>query len=188
MLHINRFMSYYTHVSLHYNGIKILNAVNNYKSFGARPCTRDEIKNINDILNLKYTVQDMLYFSMGPDRIGEIHIDENLLKNEKTVLTFALNLPLINAHNVKMSWWQKKDIDQEDEYNLGVYGAKFKTLSYENADCVDSVYYTLPTIVNVGDYHSVSNISDNPSYFISLRFDKEVTKEMLIDSMSNLNS
>jgi hypothetical protein len=174
-------MSYYTHVSLNYNGIKILNAINNYKNFGARPCTRDEIKNINDIFNLKYPIQDVLYFSMGPHRIGEIHIDENLLKNEKTILTFALNLPLINAHNVKMSWWQKKDIDYVDEYNLGVYGAKFKILQYENANCIDSVYYTLPTIVNVGEYHSVTNISNNPSYFISLRFDKEVTKEMLID-------
>jgi hypothetical protein len=181
-------MSKYTAVSLYYDGIKILNTINNYKTLGPRPCTLDEIKNINDILNLKYPVQDMLYFAIGPNRVGEIHIDENLLRDEKTALTFALNLPLINAHNVKMSWWQKKDANQMDEYNLGVYTAKFKILKHENADCTDSVYYTLPTIVSVCDYHSVENVSDNPSYFISLRFGKEVTKEMLIDSISDLNS
>jgi hypothetical protein len=181
-------MSYYTPVSLYYNGIKILNAVNNYKTLGARPCTQTEIKNINDILNLKYPVQDMLYFSMGQNRVGEIHIDENLLRNEKTNLTFALNLPLLNAHNVKMSWWQKKDPDQLDEYNLGVYDAKFKILQLTNADCLDYAFYTQPTIVSVCDYHSVENTSDNPAHFISLRFDKDVTKEMLVNSISDLDS
>jgi len=177
-------MSNYTHLTFNYDSHSILNAIDDYKKFGARPCTRTEIKNINDILNLKYSIQDMLYFSIGPSIIGEIHVDENLLRNEKTELRFALNLPLLNSHNVKMSWWQKKDPNQEDEYNLGVYSAKFRILQYENADCIDSVFYTQPTIVDVCDYHSVQNISDNPSHFISLRFNKEVTKEMLIDALS----
>ena len=130
----------------------------------------------------------MLYFSMGANRVGEIHIDENLLLNKSTLLRFAFNLPLLNAGNTKMRWWQKKNNKIEDEYNLGVYNAKFKILQYENADCVDSVFYTQPSIVSVNNYHSVENLSDKPSHFISLRFDNNVTEEMLIEYLSNLDS
>ena len=83
-----------------------------------------------------------------------------------------------------MSWWAKKDYNQQDEYNLGVYGAKFKILQQENADYLEHVFYTSPTIVNVSDYHNVVNFSDQPANFISLRFNDVITEEMIINSLS----
>lgn len=181
-------MSNYTHVSFNYDSHSILNAIDNYEKLGPRPCTSKEIKQINDILNLKYPVQDMLYFSVGANRVGEIHIDENLLLNKLTLLRFAVNLPLLNASNTKMSWWKKKNDELVDEYNLGVYNAKFKILQYENADCIESTFYTGPSLVSVNNYHSVENLSNKSSHFISLRFDSDITEEIIIDYLSTLNS
>ena len=177
-------MNNYTPVSFDYNNIKILNAINDYTEYGARSCTKQEVDEINDILNLKYRAYAMLYFNLPPKRSAQIHIDEDSLNEKTTLFKFALNLPLLNADKTKMNWWKKKKASIKDEYKIGVAYAKYKILQLENAKCIDSVFYEQTMLVDIYNYHNVENTTDNPSHFISLRFDDDITKEMIIDSLS----
>lgn len=177
-------MSNFTPVNVEYNSTSILHAIPDYDSRGARPCSGSVINKINSLLNLKYPADEMLYFSMGPKRQGEIHVDENYNVNVP-VSTFALNLPLLNSQETDMRWFRKKHASIPDSFNTGVYHAKFKILDYSNAECIDMVSYTQPTIVNISDYHSVENRSNEPSCFISLRFNCSITKELLISSLQD---
>ena len=176
-------MNNYIPVSFNYNNIEILNAINDYNEFGARSCTTAEVDKINDILNLKYRAYAMLYFNLPPNRSAQIHIDEDSLNEKTTLFKFALNLPLLNANKTKMNWWQKKSSLIKDEYKVGVANAKYKILELENAKCIDSVFYKQPMLVDIYDYHNVENTTDKPAHFISLRFDSNITKQMIIDSL-----
>ena len=176
-------MSNYIPVSVNYNNIDILNAINDYSEFGARSCTSEEVDKINAILNLKYTAYAMLYFNLPPNRFAQIHIYENSLDQELKLFKFGLNLPLLNAHNTRMNWWEKKHPSIKDEFKVGVANAKYKILELENANCIDSIFYTQPMLVDIYKYHNVENTSDKSVHFISLRFDDTVTKQMIIDSL-----
>ena len=84
-----------------------------------------------------------------------------------------------------MNWWQKKSTDLADELmtNPNIKdAARHRKLKYENATLVDSVIYTQPIIVNISDYHSVENLSKQTGYFISLRFDPNISKHLIVES------
>lgn len=177
-------MNNFTQINLKYDPIEILECIPDYNKRGARLCDNLVVNKINSLLNLVYTSTTMLYFAVSANKQAEIHIDENIeLSNVPG--NFALNLPLLNSQDTDMQWFRKKDINIPDSYNVGHFTGKFRVLRYDDAECVDVVTYTQPTIVNICDYHAVRNRSNDPSYFISLRFGSSVTKEMLIKSLQD---
>lgn len=167
-----------------YDKNSILDIVSEIKHFHSKSCNRDMVEKINQVLQLKHRVKSILYFNIPPHVKSPIHIDENL-NLPPPYNKFGLNLPLFNCDQIKMNWWQKKSPNIDDELMVNPYikdAARHRKLSYENATLVDSVFYSQPFIVNISDYHSVENLSNQSGYFVSLRFDPIISRNLIIES------
>jgi hypothetical protein len=133
--------------------------------FRASESQVQEIATLLDIKNL----QSVVFFIMPPNDNSAIHVDSPTT----TVPSWnpmATNLPLINCNNVKMRWY--KSIVDQDIMNYNVE-PPVPTLSIDQVELIDSVYYTQPIQVQILQWHQVSNESNDYAYFCSLRFFKD---------------
>ena len=178
-------MENFIKISFNYDTNSILDIISEIRNFYSKSCSQDMVEKINQVLQLKYRVESIIYFNIPALGQSPIHIDENL-NLPPPYNKFGLQLPLVNSSQIKMNWWQKKSPDIADELmtNQNIKNAAIhRKLKYENATLVDSVIYTQPCIVNISDYHSVENISNQLGYFISLRFDRNTSKDLIIESL-----
>ena len=182
---INTFMENFTKISLDYDKNSIIDIISEIRNFYSKSCSQDMIEKINQVIQLKYRVESILYFNIPALGRSPIHIDENV-NLAPPYNKFGLQLPLSNSDQIRMNWWQKKSPEIADELmtNPNIKNAaKHRKLKYENATLVDSVLYSQPIIVNISDYHSVENLSKQLGYFISLRFDPNISKDLIIQSL-----
>jgi len=127
-----------------------------------------QIKEIATLLDIK-NLQSVVFFILPPNNYSSIHVDS---QSPATVPwnSMATNLPLINCNNVKMSWY--KSIVDRFFTNYDVE-PPVPTLNIDQAELIDSVYYTQPIQVQILQWHQVFNESNDFAYFCSLRFFKD---------------
>jgi DNA-binding transcriptional MerR regulator len=127
-----------------------------------------QIKEIATLLDIK-NLQSVVFFIIPPNNYSSIHVDSH---SPATVPwnSMATNLPLVNCNNVKMSWY--KSIKNRFITNYDVE-PPVPTLSIDQAELIDSIYYTQPIQVQILEWHQVSNESSDFAYFCSLRFFKD---------------
>lgn len=177
-------MENFIKISFDYDKNSIIDITSEIRHYHSKSCNKEMVEEINQVLQLKYTVKSILYFNIPPHGKSPIHIDENL-NYAPPYNKFGLQLPLVNSDQIKMNWWGKKSPNIADELMVNPNikdAARHRKLKYENATLVDSAIYTQPIIVNISDYHSVENLSKQPGYFISLRFDPAISKDLIFES------
>jgi len=131
-----------------------------------------QIKEIATLLDTK-NLQSIIFFIMPPNDKSAIHLDAPTQDLRAATIPWnpmATNLPLVNCNNVKMSWY--KSINNQFIMNYDVE-PPVPTLSIDQAELIDSVYYTQPIQVQILEWHQVSNESSDFAYFCSLRFFKD---------------
>jgi len=164
-------MSNYISLPFNYDSDSILRILKPLKITHVMSCDSNVKLEIYKLLGLKFSIATMLYFQLEPLSNSIIHMDKNLSNPKAFNTDFALNIPLHNGTNVLMRWYEDNTPDCMHEVFTGVSGTTTPLLPTNRAVCIDKLYYTVPHIVKINDWHSVENQSnDEYSRFISLRF------------------
>ena len=152
-----------------------------YHSCNTNSCSAIEIEKISKVLNLRLPIRYILYFRIGADASGIIHKDINL-RNPNFLINHALNLPLRGCEQVYMKWFTQNDLTNNAEpFGGPSSGSPTPLLDKDNATCIDTVNCNTATVVNVNDWHSISNQStDRCADLISIRFMTNVKSLMIL--------
>jgi hypothetical protein len=173
----------YQYINLNYESRDIHNLLNRDNPNYCRGCSLLERRKIIQMLKLPFPVKSILYFIINPKTISFIHKDIDL-DNPANKPNFALNLPLLNCEMTYMKWYEAVDESDIEIFGGPSNGAKTPMLKSENSKCIDESNSNHPQIVNVLDWHSIENKSDNDSKIISIRFQNDIKLESLIEFIS----
>ena len=165
-------MSNYISLPFNYDTDAILHILKPLKTSSVTTSCSNTIKlEIYKLLGLTFPIATILYFQLKPLGNSHIHMDKNLSNPNRFNTDFALNIPLYNGANVLMRWYDDTTPDCMYDVFTGPNGTGTPLLTKNRAVCVDKLYYTVPNIVKINNWHSVGNQSnDECASFISLRF------------------
>jgi len=164
-------MNNYISLPFNYDSDSILRILKPLKETTVTSCDNNIKLEIYKLLGLTFPIATILYFQLKPLSNSPIHIDKNLSNPNMFNTDFALNIPLYNGANVLMQWYDDTTPDCVYDIFTGPNGTDTPLLSKNRAVCIDKLYYTVPHIVKINNWHSVENHSNAEySRFISLRF------------------
>jgi hypothetical protein len=176
-------MQNHKEVTINYSRDALLNVLQGYllpqdKTTDVTACSKLEIQEISKILDLGLPITSILYFRMGRNFVGYIHKDINLNNPKPTLVTHALNLPLIGCKEVYMKWYQQIDINlNEKPFGGPSVGAPTPLLNYNNSKCIDEAHCDYANLVNIVNWHAIENRSlEEYGHLISLRFEPQTEK------------
>lgn len=179
-------MQNYKNIPLTYDSAGVMDVLQGhpkptYKSCETIKCSATEIVKISRVLNLGLPIMGILYFKVGAGCGGQIHKDINLL-NPNFLINHALNLPLANCEEVYIKWFTQNDLTKNSEPFSGPStGSPTPFLDGNNATCIDAVNCNSVTLVNVNDWHSISNqATEGYADLISIRFMPNVKPSMIL--------
>lgn len=164
-------MSNYISLPFNYDSDALLYTLDSFDKKAVTSCGNKIKLEIYKLLGLTFPIATILYFQLEPLYNSHIHIDKNLSNPDMFNTDFALNIPLINGKNVVMRWYDDTTPDSKQDIFIGPNGTHTPLLSKDRSVCIDELYYAVPHIVKINDWHSVGNhSSDEYASFISLRF------------------
>lgn len=134
-----------------------------------------------------FPITEVLFFTLPPGKKTLVHRDT---REGYACPEFALNLPLQNSDKVLMTWYTHDCGPKKILTNLSREEASINFITkadMSDDDVVDQIYYTQPHITNILVWHDVKNESTENAYFISLRFDLNITHEHIISKFSPAN-
>jgi hypothetical protein len=89
------------------------------------------------------------------------HVDDDVL-NHHCKLNFVFG-----ANGSRMQWWQYKDLDQPLTYHMSAIGTRYIRVDTADCDLVWEAEVGRPGLVNAGQPHSVSNMTNEPRWCLS---------------------
>jgi hypothetical protein len=101
-------------------------------------------------------------FHTPPNRWLPIHIDHDRIGN-MTKLNFCFG-----AKGSKMTWWAPRDPTKIPEYRISVIGTKYIYFDMKDCRIVGQTEIGQPTLVNVGQPHSVMNSTKEHRWVLSI--------------------
>lgn len=176
-------MPNYYHLPLSYDSKKIYEIFGENTSLIIRGCTSQEIKEISSIINLPFPIRSILYFQLPPNFTGSIHKDIDL-DNPYINPNYAINLPISNCSETQMYWFKQRDNIVESVLPGPSMGGRTPKLNHTDGVRIDTLNCNSPTLVEIDNWHSISNVSSSmTSRIISVRLFLQVKKEKALESL-----
>lgn len=117
---------------------------------------------IDFLKNYQVEVSHAEAFYILPGKKIPIHVDSDVMDNH-----CKLNFVYGAAGSV-MQWWKLKDKNQQLNYQLTPIGTKYLMFDHNDCNMIWESQVGCPSLVNVGQPHSVFNCTDQPRTTLSL--------------------
>jgi hypothetical protein len=168
-------MDYYKSIDWHsvpIDEILSIITINNQHREQVVPLTKETEIKVLELLNVNMPKIDMwkimlVYFP--PNKRVSIHSDKPKETNDPGKLHRCIFLPLKNCQNLIWHWYEAIDSSKIFYYGEPENWKKVPMIQYDNARILNTTDCKHPFISDIGTFHALQNLSNEPAIGLSIR-------------------